>query len=92
MTRLPPGWTLARLRAASGDREATSLTLQRRVLLELHGGTDHVELQPEFILGFHDLCLVRADDEWHMGQLGADGSIVCWACYGDDLEAAIRGL
>nr|WP_246193387.1 IS5 family transposase [Kitasatospora atroaurantiaca] len=41
---------------------------------------------------FHGLCLVRADDDWYMGQLDSDGSVICWASYGPDLGEAIQGL
>lgn len=48
--------------------------------------------QPDLILSFHDLCLAEAGDEWFMGQIDTDGSVVCWASYGPDLAEAIRGL
>ncbi|GGV50443.1 hypothetical protein GCM10010495_80160 [Kitasatospora herbaricolor] len=70
------------------------LSLDRLVVTELAGQVNNVPLQPEIILGFHDLCLVRAegDDDWHMGQLDAEGSVICWASYGSDLGEAIQGL
>ncbi|BAU87696.1 hypothetical protein SLA_6830 [Streptomyces laurentii] len=90
---LPDGWTIERLRSVSGDPEAAVLSPDRRVVVEDHGGVGgHTPLRPEIVLSFHELCLVRADDEWYMGQLGADGSIVCWASYGCALEEALRGL
>lgn len=49
--------------------------------------------RPEIVLGFHSLCLVKPadDDDWYMGSLYDDGSIDCWAAYGD-LYEALRGL
>lgn len=49
--------------------------------------------QPEIVLGFHSLAIVKAigDDDWYMGSLNDDGSIVCWsAC--TELAEALRGL
>ncbi|MFE4588330.1 hypothetical protein [Streptomyces laurentii] len=89
---LPDGWTIERVRSVSGDSEAAVLSPDRRVVVEDHGGAGHTALQPEVVLSFHELCLVRADDEWYMGSLGADGSVVCWASYGRTLEEALRGL
>ncbi|MFI1198870.1 hypothetical protein ACH4VR_05280 [Streptomyces sp. NPDC020883] len=89
---LPDGWTIERVRSASGDAEADLLSLERLVVVEEHGSTDYDVLQPDVILSFHDLCLARAGDEWFMGQLGTDGSVICWAAYGSDLAEAIRGL
>ena len=81
------------MRHVSGDSEATVLSLERRVrVLVAHSNASYVPLLPEIILSFHDLCLVRADDDWYMGHLDADGSIDCWACYGPDLQEAIQGL
>ncbi|GAA0317802.1 hypothetical protein GCM10010302_66090 [Streptomyces polychromogenes] len=91
-TGLPDGWTIERVRSASGDPEAALLSLERLVVVEVHGLADYVLLQPAVILSFHDLCLVRADDDWFMGQLDDDGSVICWASYGSDLDEAIRGL
>ncbi|WP_042384051.1 hypothetical protein [Streptacidiphilus melanogenes] len=89
---LPDGWTIERVRSASGDAEAVPLSLERLVVVEQHGHVDYEVLQPDLILSFHDLCLARADDEWYMGQLDTDGSLICWASYGSDLVEAIRGL
>ncbi|MFE6889257.1 hypothetical protein [Streptomyces sp. NPDC057694] len=57
------------------------------------GPGDHEILQPEIVLGFHGLCLVKPvhDDDWYMGSLNDDGSIDCWTAY-DDLHEALRGL
>ncbi|MGW0585698.1 hypothetical protein ACWD25_59830 [Streptomyces sp. NPDC002920] len=48
---------------------------------------------PEIVLGFHRICLVKDvnDDDWYMGSLNDDGSIICWSAY-CDLYQALRGL
>ncbi|MEV6583650.1 hypothetical protein AB0M92_36530 [Streptomyces sp. NPDC051582] len=89
---LPAGWTIERVRAGSGDPSAIPLSVDRLVVLEVAGQGGYEPLQPDAILAFHELCLVRDDGEWYMGQLGADGSVMCWASYGSDLAEAIRGL
>ncbi|MEW1701179.1 hypothetical protein [Streptomyces sp. NPDC091278] len=80
------------MRALSGDPSAVSLSFDRLVVLEVVGQDDYEPLRPDVILAFHELCLVRDDDEWFMGQLDKDGSVICWASYGSDLAEAIRGL
>jgi hypothetical protein len=89
---LPDGWTLERVRVLSGDETAALLSLQ--VVVELAGQSDYEELPPEVIIGFQGLCLVRAkgDDDWYMGQVDPDGSVICWSSYGSDLGEAIRSL
>jgi len=89
---LPTGWTIERIRTLSQDRSATALSLDRLVVVEEPSQSEYTTLQPEVILGFHDLCLVLDDGEWFMGQLDTDGSIACWASYGSDLDEAIRSL
>lgn len=91
---LPAGGTVERVRAVSGDEAATMLSLERLVVTELPGQVDYAPLRPVIILGFHDLCLLRAedDDDWYMGQVDAEGSVICWASYGSDLGEAIQGL
>jgi hypothetical protein len=89
---LPDGWTIERVRSVSRDSEAAVLSPDRHVVVEDHGGAGHTPIRPEIVLSFHELCLVRADDEWYMGQLDADGSVVCWASYGCALEEALRAL
>ncbi|KQV14585.1 hypothetical protein ASE03_29715 [Kitasatospora sp. Root187] len=89
---LPDGWTIERVRSVSGDAEAVPLSLERLVVLEEHGRADYTPLRPDVILSFHGLCLVQADDDWFMGDLGTDGSIICWSSYGTDLGEAIQGL
>ncbi|MEV0281295.1 hypothetical protein AB0I22_33600 [Streptomyces sp. NPDC050610] len=91
-SQLPVGWTIEQIRTLSHDRSATPLSLDRFVVVEEPGQREYTALQPEMILGFHDLCLVLHDGEWFMGQLGADGSVACWASYGPDLAEAIRSL
>ncbi|MEV8527485.1 hypothetical protein AB0451_25595 [Streptomyces sp. NPDC052000] len=90
--RLPPGWTLEQIRDVSGDREAVALDPNRAVKWVAVRGS-HEMPHPEFVLGFHDLCLVKPvdDDDWYMGSLYDDGSIDCWTAYGD-LYEALRGL
>ncbi|MFD7908545.1 hypothetical protein ACFV4F_11885 [Kitasatospora sp. NPDC059722] len=89
---LPEGWTIERIRTASGDSEAELLSLARLVVVEVHGRADHETLRPSIIISFHGLCLVKAGDDWYMGDLDSDGSISCWSSYGPDLGEAIRGL
>ncbi|MFD4915017.1 hypothetical protein ACFWNR_17540 [Streptomyces virginiae] len=80
------------MRALSGDRSAAPLSYDRDVVVEAAGSGAHEPLHPDVILAFHELCLVRDDGEWFMGQLDADGSVTCWASYGSDLAQAIRCL
>lgn len=87
---LPNGWTLKRLRTVSGDDTATPLEPTMTVM------ADHpsaVSLKPEIVIACHELCVVKCidDDDWYMGTLRDDGSILCWAAY-PDLEQALRGL
>ncbi|MFJ6482543.1 MULTISPECIES: hypothetical protein [unclassified Streptomyces] len=89
---LPAGWTIEHVRALSGDPSAAPLSSDRLVAVEVAGRDDHELLQPDVILAFHELCLVRDGGEWFMGQLDADGSVICWASYGSDLAGAIRSL
>ncbi|MFD7232655.1 hypothetical protein [Streptomyces sp. NPDC059881] len=91
-TGLPAGWTIERVRALSGDPSAVSLSFDRLEVLEAAAQGDHEPLRPDVILAFHELCLVRDDGEWFMGQLDDDGSVICWASYGSDLTEAIRSL
>ncbi|MFG2117794.1 hypothetical protein [Streptomyces sp. NPDC048710] len=90
--QLPPGWTRQQIRDVSGDREAVALDPNRAVKWVAWAGP-HEALNPEIILGFHSLCLVKPvhDDDWYMGSLYEDGSIHCWSAY-DDLYEALRGL
>lgn len=90
--QLPPGWTLQQIRDVSGDREAVALDPDRVVKWGACAGV-HEVLQPEIVLGFHGLCLVKPvhDDDWYMGSPYDDDSIDCWSAY-DDLYEALRGL
>ncbi|WP_328959859.1 hypothetical protein [Streptomyces virginiae] len=89
---LPAGWTIERVRALSGDRTAAPLSFDHLVVVEVAGQGDYEPLRPDVMLAFHELCLVRDDGEWFMGQLDDDGSVICWASYGSDLAEAIRSL
>ena len=91
MGELPDGWTMGRVReVAMGDAEM----LPSGTAARLDGPTGSELLSPTAIISFAGLCLVRdaSDGIWYMGELDADGTVVCWSGYGDDLEEAIRGL
>ncbi|MEV6017788.1 MULTISPECIES: hypothetical protein [unclassified Streptomyces] len=90
--RLPQGWTLQRIRDVSGDKEAAALDPDRPVKW-VRAGETHEMSRPEIVLGFHDLCLVKPvdDDDWYMGSLYDDGSVICWAAC-NNLYDALRGL
>ncbi|MGX1541292.1 hypothetical protein [Streptomyces adustus] len=89
-SQLPAGWTLEEIRRVSGDREARPLHTARVVT---GWPVQSEQLRPEIVLGFHDLCLVKAvnDDDWYMGSLNDDGSVTCWGIYGNFYDA-LRGL
>lgn len=89
---LPAGWTVERVRALSGDPTAALLSSDRLVVVEAADQSAYEPLRPDVILAFHELCLVRHDAEWFMGQLDDDGTVTCWASYGSDLTEAIRSL
>ncbi|MFD5323282.1 hypothetical protein [Streptomyces sp. NPDC127092] len=80
------------MRALSGDPSAVALSCDRLVVVEAAGHDDYEPLRPDAILAFHELCLVRDDGEWFMGQLDDNGSVICWASYGSDLTEAIHSL
>ncbi|MGW5274064.1 hypothetical protein ACWEQP_16030 [Streptomyces sp. NPDC004044] len=92
--QLPPGWTLQQIRDVSGDQEAVALDPNRSVkwVLGTFAGAKEI-LQPEIVLGFHGLCLVKPvhDHDWYMGSLYDDGSIDCWAVC-NSLYDGLRGL
>ena len=99
--RLPDGWTIERVAEAANDPDAHLLDLERSVWYRATGaGTgepsepvEPVELEPAVIVGLTDVCLVQVEDgTWYAGRLDADGSILCWESYGDDLEAAIEAV
>ncbi|MFI0960666.1 hypothetical protein ACH4S8_04490 [Streptomyces sp. NPDC021080] len=91
--RLPPGWSLQQIRDVSGDKEAVALDPNRAVKWVGRPGAPDEVLHPEIVLGFHDLCLVKPvhDDDWYMGSLYDDGSVICWAAC-NNLYDALRGL
>jgi hypothetical protein len=92
--RLPTGWTLQAIRDVSGDREAVPLDAVGRTVMWLTcPGEDDERLDPEIVLGFHSLCIVKPvdDEDWYMGSLNADGSVDCWNAY-ENLFEALRGL
>lgn len=90
--RLPPGWTLARIRDVSGDREAVALDADRAAAWR-GGPADDETIRPEIVIGFHGLCLLKPVDseDWYMGSLNDDGTVDCWSAYADFYEA-LRGL
>jgi hypothetical protein len=92
--RLPDGWTIERVAEAANDPEARLLDLERSVWYRGTGEpVEPVELEPAVIVGLTDVCLVQVEDgTWYAGRLDADGSILCWESYGDDLEAAIEAV
>ncbi|MFB8242682.1 hypothetical protein ACFC58_39735 [Kitasatospora purpeofusca] len=91
---LPDGWTIEQVRCAADDARADLLSLDRLVVVERHGCTDYGVLQPDVVIAFHsyNMCLARVGEDWFMGHLEPDGSVVCWASYGTDLGEVIRGL
>jgi hypothetical protein len=95
MYELPGGWDLDRVRAM-GVLEARLLPLDTYVVLDTRAGTrsDYIELAPSAILDCGGLRLVCNQDDgiWYMGSPAADGEILCWGPYGDDLGDAIRAL
>nr|WP_206328150.1 hypothetical protein [Streptomyces sp. S3(2020)] len=81
------------VRAVSGDRTATPISPDRPVsIADGTLGGDRTVLRPDLVLAFGMLCLVREADEWYMGSLNDDGSVICWAGYGHNLVEALRGL
>lgn len=93
---LPAGWTVERLRVVSGDETAVLLDPTMTVTADLPGqpaSITRLELEPQVVVAFHELCLVQCvdDDDWYMGTLYDDGSILCWAAY-PDLHQAVLGL
>jgi hypothetical protein len=92
--RLPDGWTIERVAEAANDPDAHLLDLERSVWYRGAGETaEPVELEPVVIVGLTDVCLVQVEaGTWYAGRLDADGSILCWESYGDDLQAAIDAV
>lgn len=80
----------------SGDDTAIPLEPTMTVTADLPGqpaGARIPTLQPEIVIACHQLCVVKCidDDDWYMGTIYDDGSILCWATY-PNLEQALRGL
>ncbi|KMS84643.1 MULTISPECIES: hypothetical protein [Streptomyces] len=86
----PDGWTLQQIRDVSGDTRAEVLSPDRTVVYYDAPGE---VLHPTLVLGFGELCIVKVsnDDDWYMGSLNDDGSVICWSIYAD-LYEALRGL
>ncbi|MFE3458197.1 hypothetical protein ACFXKD_11675 [Nocardiopsis aegyptia] len=91
-SHLPPGWTIERVRAHSGVADAHLLSTDRLVVLDDLDQRDYTTLRPGALIAFGRLCLVWDGDEWLMGDLDEDGSVICWGSYGSDLAEAIRNL
>lgn len=89
---LPHGWTLERIRRVSGDETAVVLPANQPAAV-WQQGSGYKPISPDLVLGLSGLCLAHvADDGWYMGSINPDGSLSCWAYYGDDLYEALRGL
>lgn len=91
---LPDGWTIERVRSLSGDDTAVLISADRPVALWKGHQQDHAPLRAATVLALSGLCLVKEEhtNDWYMGHIESDGSVVCWGCYGDNLQEAIRGL
>jgi hypothetical protein len=89
---LPPGWTIERVRALSGVADADLLSPDRLVVAGDADQSGCTTLRPSVLLAFGTSCLVKDEEDWLMGYLDDDGSVVCWGSYGPDLAEAIRGL
>ena len=89
-TNLGQGWTIERVRTHSGDANAEEHSLVRDANLD--DGDDLVPLIPRAIVQVGGLILVRHDDNWYMGELADDGTVICWSAYASDLGEAINAL
>ncbi|MEV8529781.1 hypothetical protein AB0451_37715 [Streptomyces sp. NPDC052000] len=91
--QLPEGWTLQQVRDVSGDERAEVLSPDRSVVYCGVVSAADEALYPTLVLGFGVLCIVKVanDNDWYMGSLNDDGSVICWSIY-DDLHEALRGL
>ncbi|MBR7831985.1 hypothetical protein KDL01_01865 [Actinospica durhamensis] len=80
------------MRAVSGDVTAVLLEPTMAVTADFSGQVE-VGLRPELVIACHELCVVKcvSDDDWYMGTIFDDGSILCWSIYAT-LEQALRGL
>jgi hypothetical protein len=91
MSQLPEGWTMERVRSvAQGPAELLPVDTPSRVST----ASSYEALSPTCVISFSGLCLVRdaGDGIWYMGQVDANGTILCWAGHSSDLEEAIRSL
>jgi hypothetical protein len=90
--RLPAGWTIARVRAVSGALDAVVLTDDRAVTWVCGPGEDEPP-RPELVIGCGCLAVVKAlgDDDWYMGSIAEDGSVVCWSVHATPHQA-LRAL
>ncbi|MFE9388647.1 hypothetical protein [Streptomyces sp. NPDC006784] len=72
-----------------------SLEISRRARVDGRLGAAAADrsASPEFVPGFHGLCLVKPvnDEDWYIGSLKDDDSVDCWSVY-DDLYKALHGL
>lgn len=87
---LGEGWTIERVRSHSGDATAELLSLDRSAFLD--DGNHLVPLIPRAIVKVGGLILLRHDEDWYMGELDDDGTVVCWSAYAPDLGDAINAL
>lgn len=88
------GWTIEQIREFIPDAELLDPTAHFVVSYN-PVARDYAGLDAEVIIHLGGYCLLRTAGEtsWWMGQLDkADGSIVCWGQYGDDLADAIWDL
>lgn len=87
---LPSGWDIDRVRSM-GLPEARLLDSGTPVMVEVNGG--HQPLTPRVAIYCDgDYYLVLDDDGlWYVGH-EVEGTVVCWASYGSDLEVAIQAL
>lgn len=89
MTGLPEGWSIEKIEEL-GMKVVTGIY---QAVEQCGSGLE--PLDPKCIIdcdGAYYLVLDRSDSEWHMGLIGTDGIIECWASYGESLEAAIAAL
>jgi hypothetical protein len=92
VAELPIGWSIDRIKSLGVKDVVIRDPREHYVVTIVYD--DLEEMEPAVIIDCGGLCLVRPQNEpeWYMGQLDADGSIVCWASYGSDLENAILAL
>lgn len=63
-----------------------------RVVLDTPEGVQAIDSEALIECGGLILVLDSVAGEWLMGQQADDGSVLCWASYGDDLEVALKSL